>query len=205
MAERRTTTRRRTTATSTRATASPSASEIESLLSQARANEVGANERLFAALYETLRGFARAAMREQSPSHTLQPTALVNEVYMKLARRRGGWQGRAQFLSTAARAMRCVLVDHARTKKRRRRSPTGRRVVLDDVLIAYEESAIDVLALDETLRNLAEQDPRSAQIVELRFFGGLSLPDISRLLEIPLRTVERDWQWARVWLRAQLG
>ena len=174
------------------------------LLARTRSGDPGAIEELFSTLYDTLRGFARAAMRDQSTAHTLQPTALVNEVYVKLVRHRGGWRGRAQFLSTAARAMRSVLVDHARTKKRRRRTPGGRRMQLDEIMLGYEDSAIDVLELEEVLKKFETADPRAARVVELHFFGGLSLPDIARLLGVPRRTVERDWQWARVWLRAKL-
>lgn len=182
----------------------PDADIVEKLLQDSRAGSARAVDELFAALYETLRGFARAAMADQSGYHTLQATALVNETYVRLIRHRGGWQGRAQFLSTAARAMRSVLVDHARTKKRLRRTPRGRRVHLDRVLVAYQGSAIDVLVLDDLLRKLTKGDARAAQVVELRFFGGMSLPDVAALLGVPLRSVERDWQWARTWLRAHI-
>jgi len=177
---------------------------LEDLLERTRRGEPRAVEDLFAVLYETLRGVARAAMRDQPSTHTLQPTALVNEAYVRLVRHRGGWRGRGQFLCASARAMRSVLVDHARMKRRRRRAPRGRRVPLDDVMVAYERRAIDVLELDDLLRKFESEDARAARVVELRFFGGLSLPDVARLLDSPLRTVERDWQWARTWLRANL-
>jgi RNA polymerase sigma factor (TIGR02999 family) len=177
---------------------------IETLLARSRDGDQRAIEELFSVLYESLRVVARAAMRDQSAAHTLQPTALVNEAYVRLVRHKGGWRGRAQFLSAAAKAMRCVLVDHARRKRRRRRTPAGRRFHLDDVVVGYEDRAINVLQLDELLQRLEVEDQRAARIVELRFFGGVSLPDVARVLDQRLRTVERDWQWARVWLRAHL-
>jgi RNA polymerase sigma-70 factor (ECF subfamily) len=190
----------------TRRAAPPPAdlARIEALLGRSRAGDQRAVEELFSLLYETLRIVARAAMRDQSTAHTLQPTALVNEAYVRLVRHQGGWRGRAQFLSASARAMRSVLVDHARRKRRRRRTPGGRRFRLDDIVVAYEDRAIDVLELDDLLRKLEAEDARAAHVVELRFFGGLSLPDVAGLLDQKLRSVERDWHWARVWLRANL-
>jgi RNA polymerase sigma factor (TIGR02999 family) len=163
------------------------------------------NDELFASLYETLRGLARIAMRPQSSAHTLQPTALVNEAFLKLMRRRKGWTSRAHFLSTAAVAMRCILVDHARTRSRIKRHARGHRISLDAAMLSFKRRQIDVLALDDALRRLAEHDPRAARVVELRCFGGLPVRDVSEILDVPVRTVERDWHWARIWLHAELS
>ncbi len=160
---------------------------------------------LFTTLYDTLRAQARAAMRGQPRSHTLQPTALVNEVFIKLANQGAEWHSRAHFLSVAARAMRAILVDHARNKTRQKRKAAGRRVELDGLLVAFEERSLRLLELDAALGRLAELDDRAARIVELRFFGGLAGPDIAEVMGVPLRTVERDWMYARAWLHAELS
>src|SRR5207247_6988123 len=127
---------------------------IKELLERARAGDARANDQLFVALYGLLRRIARATMRSQSPAHTLQATALVNEVFLKLARRDRGWEGLDHFLNGAARAMRSVLVDHARTRTRKRRRAPGRKFVLDDAVLAIEAAVFDVVALDEALDRL---------------------------------------------------
>ena len=169
------------------------------------ARELAANETLFVSLYDTLRLIARSAMRQQSPAHTLQPTALVNEAFVKLTRRGADWKNRGHFLASAARTMRHILVDHARTRSRVRRRPGGKRFELDDAVLAYEERDAGLVRLDEALEELAVKHPRAAKIVELHYFGKLTFNEISAALGMPLRTVERDWRWARIWLHAELS
>jgi RNA polymerase sigma factor (TIGR02999 family) len=164
------------------------------------------NDEMFVTLYEMLRRLAREAMRRpRSSTHTLQPTALVNEAYLKLTRRRCDWESRNHFLAAAAKAMRCILVDHARTRTRIKRRPRGYRISLDAALLEYERKRIDVVQLDEALLRLAAVDARAARVVELRCFGGLRVQDIAEILDEPKRTIERDWYFARVWLHAELS
>jgi RNA polymerase sigma factor (TIGR02999 family) len=164
-----------------------------------------ANEELFAVLYENLRRVAHGAMRREPRGQTLEPTALVHEVFLSLTRRPLRWADRRHFFAVASRAMRRILIDRARSRNRRRQTPAAGGQPLDRVVLNYENRAIDLLALDDALRQLSLGDERAARVVELRFFGGLSLPQIARTLEIPLRTVEREWQWARAFLYARLS
>jgi RNA polymerase sigma-70 factor (ECF subfamily) len=163
-------------------------------------------ERLFRDLYDELHRRAEGMMRGQPAGHTLQATALVHEVLLKMW---GGteppWEDRARFLAAASKAMRHVLVDHARARARDKRQPPGDRVPLDSITTAYEARAGDLLALDEALDRLAAFDPTMARAVELRFFGGLSVEEAARLLEIPVRTLERRWSAVRAWLFAEVS
>lgn len=146
-------------------------------------------------------------MRGERSNHTLQPTALVHEAYVKLvdqAQERNGevrWDSHEQFLRMAAQAMRFVLVDHARARECKKRAPEGERVLLEDALQIYEERAIDILALDAALEELSGVDAQLARIVELRFFAGLNTAETAQALEVSTRTVERGWWTARAWLR----
>ena len=136
--------------------------------------------------------------------HTLQPTALVNEVYLKLiGRRTVQWQNRAQFFGFAAELMRRILVDHARARQTGKRGGDVVKIALADVDVPAEED-LDLIALDEALKNLVVLEARQARIVELRFFGGLTVEEIAGLLEISPRTVKRDWRIARIWLFQRL-
>ncbi len=163
-------------------------------------------DRLIRDLYAELRRRAEGLMRGQPAGHTLQPTALVHEVLLKMW---GGaepaWEDRARFLAAASKAMRHVLVDHARARGRDKRQPPGDRIPLDEITTAYEARAIDLLALDEALDRLAAFDPTMARAVELRFFGGLSVEEASRILEVPVRTLERRWAAVRAWLFAEVS
>jgi RNA polymerase sigma factor (TIGR02999 family) len=157
------------------------------------------------ALYEELRGLAHHFFSAQKPDHTLQPTALVHEAYLRLVdKTQIVGLSRPQLLCTAARAMRSVLVDHARHGRAQKRGGGQERVPLDDSLALYEGRAIDLLALDEALEHLGRQEPRLAQIVELRFFGGLTEQEIALSLDCSVRTVRRDWRLARRYLGAEL-
>jgi RNA polymerase sigma factor (TIGR02999 family) len=176
---------------------------VSALLSRARKGDARAGEELFATLYDDLRRVARVAMQHEPAGQTLEPTALVHEVFLRLTRRPLPWVDRRHFFAVAALAMRRMLVDHARSRGRRRRDPAAPSV--DSIFIEYENRAIDLLSLDDALRKLEADDERAARVVELRFFGGLSLPHVARTLGVPLRTVERDWQWARAFLHARLS
>lgn len=148
---------------------------------------------------------ARGLMAYQSPDHTLQATALVNEFVVRLLK--GGVPGckdRAHFFSIAARAMRQILIDHARTKGRLKRSPPGSQVLLDDVVRRLEDDGGDLERLGVALERLREIDPDASAVVEMRFFLGLSAEQAAEGLDRSLRTVERDWAWARAWLRKEL-
>jgi RNA polymerase sigma factor (TIGR02999 family) len=183
----------------------PSPDEVAELLARIRGGDEQAHQQMFATLYESLRNVAHAAMMNEPPGATLEPTALVHEVFLNLSRRSAPWADRRHFFAVAARAMRHVLVDHARTRKLRRTTRTEESRRTKSVLVEFEDRAIDLILLDDALERLASGDERAARIVELRFFGGLSLPQVARTLSLPLRTVERDWQWARAFLHAQLA
>jgi len=161
---------------------------------------------LLSELYSELHRRAAQCMRDQRPSHTLQPTALVHEVFLKMCGRADPvWRDRVRFLSVAAQAMRHVLVDHARSRGRAKRTPHGEQLGLDQVFIEYEDRALDLVALDAALHKLSGFDPQMARAVELRFFGGLSMEETAAALELPLRTLERRFVAVRAWLSAELA
>jgi RNA polymerase sigma factor (TIGR02999 family) len=152
-----------------------------------------------------LHKLAERYMRGQAPEHTLQTTALVHEAYLKLAERAPRTrEERSQFLAMASKAMRHVLVDHARGRNRQKRTAPGQKQPLDQITLAYEERAVDLLALHNALERLAGFDPQMAKLVELRFFGGLSMQECSEVMDEPLRTLERGWQTTRAWLAAEM-
>jgi len=160
---------------------------------------------LLAVLYAELRARAERFMRGQPPHMTLQTTALVHEACLKLfGQERLQGADRAHLLALASSAMRSVLIDHARARGSAKRVPQGQRVPIDEIQIAYEERAVDLVALDEALRKLATFDPQMARVVELHFFGGLSLEDTARAVEIPQRTLERRWAATKAWLRTEM-
>ena len=163
--------------------------------------DLDARERVVALVYEELRRRAAAHLRHERQGHTLQPTALVHEAYLRLVdQRRAVWQNRAQFLAVASQMMRRILIDRARARKRAKRLGERRQVSLDHVDLASLPLEIDVLDLDRALTKLESFDPRKSRIAELRFFGGLSLAETGHVLDLSLATVERDWQGARAWL-----
>jgi len=155
-------------------------------------------------VYDDLHRRAAAYLRRERRDHTLQPTALVNEAYLRLVDQRAAWQNRAQFLGVAAQMMRRVLVDYARRGKMAKRSGTWARVTLDERVAEMPAPDVELLDLDAVLTRLATFDPRKSQIAELRFFGGLSLHETAQVLHLSVATVERDWQAARAWLYAAL-
>jgi RNA polymerase sigma factor (TIGR02999 family) len=175
--------------------------EVTELLRAWSDGDAGARDRLMPLVYQELRQRAAAFLRRERRSHTLQPTALVHEAYLRLVdQRRAVWRNRAQFMGVAAEMMRRVLVDRARAHRAAKRSGNWARVTLDPALAATEAIDVRVLDLDAALIELASFDPRRSRIAELRFFGGLSLEETGEVLGISLATVERDWQVARAWL-----
>jgi RNA polymerase sigma factor (TIGR02999 family) len=178
--------------------------DVTALLQAWSAGDVTARDRLVPLVYAELRRRAAASLRsERSP--TLQPTALVHEVYLRLIdQNRTDWQNRRQFFSIASQAMRRILVDRARARRMQKRSGRWSRVTLDDHLLPGRERDIEILDLDRALSRLGALDPRKSEIAELRFFGGLSLEETADLLDVSRSTVERDWQAARAWLFREL-
>jgi RNA polymerase sigma factor (TIGR02999 family) len=156
-------------------------------------------------VYAELRQLAGSYMRRERPDHTLQASALVNEAYLRLlGGGRVSWESRAHFFVTAAQTMRRILIDHARTRQTAKRSGIGQRVEMNEALAFVEEFPAQFVDLDAALVKLAERDPRQARIVELRFFAGLSVEEVTGILNISEKTVKRDWAMARAWLESQL-
>jgi RNA polymerase sigma factor (TIGR02999 family) len=179
--------------------------DVTALLRRWREGDDDAQAEVYSVLYDELRRQARACMRHESSDHTLQTTALVHEVFLRLAAAQcPDWQHRVHFLAVAARAMRRVLVDLARARRRSKRGSGAVHLPLDVSLMAPQSPAIDLLALDEALVALAELDARKAQVVELRFFGGLTNEETASLLVVSSDTVLRDWRLARAWLFRRL-
>ena len=148
----------------------------------------------------------RAILAPGTKDHTLQPTALVHEAYLKLVgQTRVDWQGRAHFLAIAAQAMRQILVDHARRHRAAKRGGNRHRIALDDNLVSESNRDVDLLALEDALTKLAKLDPRQAQMIELRFFGGLNIAEVAKVMGISKRSVEREWTMVRAWLRRELS
>jgi RNA polymerase sigma factor (TIGR02999 family) len=186
--------------------ASPDQSQVTEILRAVSAGDSQAVNRLIPLVYEELRSMAKGYMQRESKGHTLQPTALVNEVFIKLVDQdRVNWRGRSHFFAVCAQAMRRVLVDHARTKHRAKRGGGERPISLDEKLVISQERTEDLLALDDALNKLARLDPRQAKIVELRFFGGLTVQETAEVLGVSNRTVENEWTMVRAWLRRELS
>ena len=167
--------------------------------------DAAAIDRLLPVVYQELRLLAASYLRGERPGHTLQPTALAHEVYLRLARRDDGWQGRTHFMSVAARAMRGVLVDHARRRKAEKRGGGQVMVPLDTSIIMGSAEPVGFEDLDRALRGLAQLSERQARVVELRYFGGLSIEETAQALGISPVTVKRDWALARAWLYRELA
>ena len=163
-------------------------------------------EKLMPLVYDELRRLASNYLRRERATHTLQPTALVNEAYLKLVDQRNAkWQNRAHFFGISAQLMRRILVDHARQHQAAKRGGSNQqRLSITSAEQVAKQPEIDLLALNEALEELTQMDPQQAQIVELKFFGGLSIDETAEVLGISHATVERDWKMARAWLRRQL-
>jgi RNA polymerase sigma factor (TIGR02999 family) len=180
--------------------------EIESLLEAWATGEAHALDALVEHLYVELRKLAHAYMRRERSDHSLQTTALINELYMRLARQRHPpTRSRAQFFGVAAHLMRRILVDYARARKFKKRNAGTARVSLEDAVVFSPERTAELLSLDEALSRLAAKDTRKAQVVELRYFGGLTVEEAALVLRVSPVTVHRDWQLARAWLRRELS
>lgn len=183
----------------------PSPHHITQLLKDWSNGDQAAGDELMILVYDELHRMAHRHMRRERLGHTLQTSALVNQAYVRLVDQKNvKWQNRAHFFAIAARMMRRILVDHARSRQYARRGGDALHVSLDEVAIVSEERATDVVALDDALLSLAAIDPRKSQIVELRFFGGLSIDETATLLAVSPGTVMRDWTLAKAWLRREI-
>lgn len=183
----------------------PSASDVTQLLLAWRAGDDRALERLIPLVYRELRQLAHARMRLEDQGLTLQTTALVSETFLRLVgARQVSWQNRAHFFALCAQAMRRILVDAARTRRSVKRGGDAPRVVFEDWMAATPSRDADLLALDEALTALAEGDPRKSRVVELRYFGGLSVEETAEVLQVSPQTVLRDWKMAKLWLLRSL-
>jgi len=179
--------------------------EINFLLDQYRDGHVEGFEKLMALVYDDLRKLAAWHLQSERPDHTLQPTALVHEVYLKLAAQNPvDWQNKAHFFALAAQIMRHILVDYARTRYREKRGGAQTRIALEDALHLSSPSDSELIALDEALNALARKDPRKSLIVELRYFGGLSIEETAEALGVSSTTVRREWTMAKAWLRREM-
>jgi RNA polymerase sigma factor (TIGR02999 family) len=179
---------------------------VTRILRDARNRENDASARLAAALYPELRRLAGGLMRRERPGHTLQPTALVGEAFLRLVdQSQVEWQDRAHFLGIAARVMRQVLVDHARRHSTAKRGAGAQLVTLGDDIRAAGRPLEDLLVIDDALDRFAALDPRAAHIVEMRVFGGLTVEEIAEALGVSKRTIDHDWAVARMWLARELG
>ena len=180
---------------------------MTSLLSAWREGDATALDRLVPLVHAELRRLARRQMAGERPGHTLQTTALVNEAYMRLSDlQRVEWQDRGHFFAMAARLMRRILVDHARARRVQKRGDGVRPAAIDAARsVAVPARSIDLLALDEALTALAARDERKAQVVELRYFGGLTAGETAAALDVSEETVHRDWRLAKLWLLRMLG
>jgi RNA polymerase sigma-70 factor, ECF subfamily len=176
------------------------------LLKAMRDGDQEAMEKLVPLVYAELHRLAAGFMRRERPDHTLQPTALINEAFLRLTKGDAPeWQSRSQFIGVAAHIMRRVLVDHARSHKAGVRGGDRKKLPLEEGILASADQAEEIVALSDALDELAKENPRQAKVVEMRFFGGLSIEEIAALLGIAPRSVKRDWAMARVWLHDQLS
>ena len=174
---------------------------LTGLLLEWRDGDKAALDRLTPLVYDELRRIAHRYVQRERNGHTLQTTALVNEAYLRLAgQQKVDWQNRAHFFAVSAQVMRHILIDHARRRRYAKHGGDARQVSLEDAALMPQERAAELIALDEALDELAKLDPRKSRVVELRYFGGLSLEETAEVLEISLMTVRRDWRAAKAWL-----
>lgn len=177
------------------------ADDLTGLLHDWREGDKAALDRLTPIVYDELRRIAHRYVQRERDGHTLQTTALVNEAYLRLAgQQKVDWQNRAHFFAVTAQVMRHILIDHARRRRYAKHGGELQQVPLDEAGVMSHERAGELIALDEALDELAKLDPRKSRVVELRYFGGLSLEETAEVLEISLMTVRRDWRAAKAWL-----
>ena len=179
---------------------------ITALLQQIKQGDVAAESELMPLIYQQLRAIARKQMAHERPDHSLQATILVHDAFLQLVgNSQIDWSDRAHFFALASRAMRRMLIDHARAAHAQKRPGARQKVELESALVFVEGQAPDLLALDQALARLAEWDPRQSRVVEMHFFGGLGFDEIAEVLGISDRTAKRDWAMARAWLYRQLS
>jgi RNA polymerase sigma factor (TIGR02999 family) len=181
-------------------------SDVTRILSAIEKGDAGAAEQLLPHVYDELRRLAAQKMAHEKPGQTLDATALVHEAYLKLvdAKKARHWQSRGHFFSAAAEAMRHILVDRARRKHSQKRGGGRKRVALDEPILAAVDDR-EILAVNEALAELAAVDPQAAELVKLRYFAGLSIPDAADVMNIGARSADRLWAYARAWLRRAIG
>jgi RNA polymerase sigma-70 factor, ECF subfamily len=180
------------------------ADNLTALLVEWHEGDEAALERLMPLVYDQLRGMAHRYVQRERDGHTLQTSALVNEAYLRLAGQKAVWQNRAHFFAVTARVMRHILIDHARRRRYAKHGGEARQVPIEEAATMSLERAAELIALDEALEELAKLDQRKSQVVELRYFGGLSLEETAEVLKISLMTVRRDWRAAKAWLYRRL-
>jgi len=183
-----------------------SSKDVSLLLAECSSGNQAAFNQLLPLVYDELHRLAAAYMGREREGHTLQTTALVNEAYLRLVDQTSArWENRVHFFAVAAKVMRQILIDHARTSTRAKRGGGEARLSLDEVAVVSKERAADLLALDEGLNKLAQMDQRKSEVVELRFFGGLTIEETAEVLRVTPKTVTRDWQMARAWLYREMA
>ena len=188
------------------ALSAPDENDLSEFTIGGHARDKAALDALLPAVYEELRALAGRYLRRERPDHTLQPTALVNEAYMRLSEQRSvDWRDRAQFFGVAAQMMRRILVNYAESRNTAKRGGLVARVTLDESVSWEGGRELDLASLDEALNTLAELDARQARVVELRFFAGLSIEETGEVLDISPATVKREWSMAKAWLRRELA
>ena len=187
--------------------ATPSPPQVtQLLLAWSQGEEESALEKLMPVVYQELERLAHRYMGGERAAHTLQDNGLVNEAYLRLIDgKQVNWRNRAHFFAVSARLMRRILVDWARSRQSRKRGGNPQRVTLDEALMVTREHGEDLVALDDALKVLAEVDPRKSQVVEMRFFGGLSVEETAEVLKVSPDTILRDWRLAKLWLLRELG
>ena len=180
--------------------------DVTGLLEDLGRGNAEALDRLIPLVYEHLHALAQRQMFGEKPGHTLQPTALVHEAFLKLAdQRNADWKNRAHFFAVASQVIRRILVDHARGKGRAKRGGAHCRVMLDAELVSAYEKDVDLIALDDALDQLASSSEQQAKIVQMRFFGGLTVKEAAEAIGVSESTIEREWRFARAWLFRRIG
>jgi len=180
--------------------------EVTQLLIAWSNGDKAALNKLMPLIYDELRQLARHYMSRERAGHTLQTTALVNEAYVRLVNRKGvHWQNRAHFFAIAAQLMRSILVDHARSHAYAKRGGGARKIALDDAMVISQQRAAEVVALDDALKRLAEIDPLQSRLVEMKFFGGLTIEETAEVLGLSPATIKREWSTAKAWLYHELS
>ena len=184
----------------------PSANQVTQLLQLWSGGDERAIDQLIPLVYDELHRMARRYMSAEKPGHTLQATALVNEAYVRLVDgAQASFQNRAHFFAVCAQVMRRILVDWARGRQAQKRGSDQTVLELDEAIAVPAQTGTDLVAIDDALKTLAQQDPRKSQVVELRFFGGLTIPETAAVLKVSDETVNRDWKLAKSWLRRELS